>query len=175
MGVAGTLLATDLMVTLFGEQYRDAGPVFALLTWGATITFLQVHFGNALLAIGDERRYAIGVALAAVAGIGLNLVFIPGLGASGAAISTIVAEVTVILYLLRRFRRQLGPVRPEWKRVRSTVAATVAMALLLLPARTYGVAFSLAVGAASYLAFALALRAVTIAELSNLLRRGRDT
>jgi hypothetical protein len=44
------------------------------------------------------------------------------------------------------------------------------MALVLLAARGQGVAVRLAAGAATYLAFALAFRAVTIAELSKLLR-----
>jgi O-antigen/teichoic acid export membrane protein len=170
MGVAGTFLATNLMVALFGGAYRNAGPAFALLTWGATITFLQVHFGNALLALGDERRYAIGGGLAVLASVALSLFLIPALGASGAAISTIVAEVTVILYMVARFTRQLGPVTLDWNRVKSTVAATGAMALVLLAARGHGVAVRLVAGAATYLTCALAFRAVTLAELSSLLR-----
>jgi O-antigen/teichoic acid export membrane protein len=170
MGVAGTFLATDLMVALFGGAYRNAGPAFALLTWAATITFLQVHFGNALLALGDERRYAIGGGLAVLASVALSLFLIPALGASGAAISTIVAEVTVILYMVARFTRQLGPVTLDWNRVKSTVAATGAMALVLLAARGHGVAVRLVAGAATYLTCALAFRAVTLAELSSLLR-----
>jgi O-antigen/teichoic acid export membrane protein len=175
LGVGATVAGSGLMPVLFGSRYEAAGTPFVLLAWAVAIIFVSMNFGNVLLACGDERRYALGVTCGAVVNVGLNLALIPAFGTTGAAIDTIAAEVVVLAYMLWRFTRVLGPIRLEWGRIGRSAVASALMAggVLLVPASVGAVARCV-IGAVLFVAFALALRVVTPAELAGLRRRDVD-
>lgn len=173
IAAGGAVLATELMVGLFGPEYRDAALPFALLTASAAIALVQVQLSNAVLALGQDRRYFTAVSTAAVVNIAIAVVLIPPLGPSGAAIATIAAELTLIATMLVRVRKQLGTPPLELRRVAASMAATLAMVAVLLPLRSQvSVWICLALGGAVYLAGALTLGVIGRDELQRLVRRG---
>jgi O-antigen/teichoic acid export membrane protein len=160
------------MPVLFGARFRAAGTPFVLLICVVAIVIVSMNFGNVLLATGDERRYAVGVTTGAVVNVLLNLVLIPAYGTTGAAVATIAAESAVMVYMLVRFTRVLGPVRLEWGRIgRSAVASGIMAAVLLAIGDSVGALARCGGGAGVFVALALALRVVTREELSELRRR----
>jgi PST family polysaccharide transporter len=172
LGVGATVAGSGLMPVLFGSKYAAAGDPFVVLVWAVAVIVVSINFSNVLLACGDERRYALGVAVGAVLNVVLNLVLIPAYGTVGAAVSTLTAELAILAYMLVRFTRVLGPLRFEWGRIGRSAVATALMAGALLAIRdSVGAVPRCAIGAVLFAAFALALRVVTRSELAALLRR----
>ena len=174
LGVGASFAADGLMEKLFGSEFGPATTPFILLTWATAIIFLSVNFGNVLLAAGDEKRYAIGVSVGALVNLLLNLIVIPRWGATGASAATVAAELTVILYMVVRFRKVMGPVRPDLQRIWRCVAACAVMAgvLIALP-ESIDPLVRIAAGALVYAVTALAIGAVRRDELRLLVpRRG---
>jgi O-antigen/teichoic acid export membrane protein len=171
LGAGGILLASPIMTAVFGDAFRAGGTAFALLLCSAALVFVTSSFGNALLAGDDERAYAWRVALGALVNISLNLVLIPAMGVTGAAISTVTAEVFLLSLLAHRVRRRIGPVPIEWGRIARAAGALAVMSAVVLPARSWGVWTAVALGATAYGATALATGAITRDELRAVVRR----
>lgn len=165
--IAGTaILAHALLRSLFGGAFEPAATAFILLMANAAVIIVSVNFGNALLAIGDERRYAIGVSVGAVVNVGLNVLLIPSLGPAGAALATLGAELMVLAYMVQRSSTVIGRPSLEWQRVgRGFVAALLMTALLVSIHNAVSAPVAVAVGSAAFLAAALGLKAVAIADL----------
>lgn len=174
LGIGVTLIGRELIVALFGAAFTAAGLPFVLLTWSAAVVLVQASFGHALLAVGDDRRYLLGVACAAALNVALNFLLIPRFGPSGAAVATIAAELTVIAYMFIRFQTVLGRISLEWDRAARAAVATVLMALLVAVAQTRsGVFLSLTVGMLTYAGLAFLLGVVRKDEIAVLLLRRR--
>jgi O-antigen/teichoic acid export membrane protein len=170
LGAGATIAGPDLMPALFGGAYEDAGAPFVLLMWGTAVVLVSVNFANVLLATGDDRRYAIGVTLAAALNVGLNFALIPSFGTTAAAIDTIAAELLVIVYMFVRFRRVIGPVQLDTGLIARGAAAALAMAAgMLALSSVLGAAAQTAAGAAMWVVLAFALRLVTREDLRRTL------
>lgn len=159
------------MVELFGAAYAPAAPAFIILMATASVVLVSVTLMNALLATGEERRYAFAVTVGAIANTVLNLALIPSFDATGAAIATLIAELIVCLYMVRRVRAVTGPLAFDRRRVGRGVAAAViaGCALATMPSMLPAVA-ELVVGAAIFAGCALWLRAVTLTDLRSVAR-----
>ena len=168
LGVGATAVGHDLMPVLFGGAYDEAGTPFVLLVWAAALILVSVNFANVLLAVGDDRRYALGVTLGAVLNVALNLVLIPEHGTTGAAVATIAAEALVFAYMLVRFRSVIGPVALDRARLVRGVAAAAGLAAALAALSPLLGALALtAAGTAVWIVLALALGVFTRAEIAR--------
>jgi O-antigen/teichoic acid export membrane protein len=166
LGVGGTFTGEDLIPRLFGDAYEPAGTAFILLMWGLALSVPTATIGGVLAATGHERRYAAGVAIGALASVAVSLVTIPRYGAPGAAGATIVAETAILVLLTRRYRRVIGPIEFDARRIgRMACAALVlAVALLALP-DDLDVLVRIPLGAAVYAGALLGLGAVRPSEI----------
>lgn len=160
------LLATPLMVTLFGDAYAAAGAPFAILMCAASLAGLDANVGQVLLATGHERKFSLGVSVGAGCNLALNFLLIPAMGPAGAALATTAAEAVVLGYMLIALRAVDRAPMVNWSRVVRIGLATMIMAivLLLLPADTF-VIQEVAIGAIVYGVALLLTRAVTIADI----------
>jgi O-antigen/teichoic acid export membrane protein len=86
-----TFLAGWVVVTLFGEPYRAAGPMLAVFIWSGVFTSLGVARGAFLTAMNWTKPYLFTVALGCVANVVLNFILIPRYGGMGAVIASCVA------------------------------------------------------------------------------------
>jgi O-antigen/teichoic acid export membrane protein len=165
--VATPFVAEKVIVTFFGEEFAGADTAFAILMAVAGVIFVSINFGGVALACGDERRFAIGVGVGAVINFALNLVLIPADGAAGAAVSTLVAELVVIVYMIRRVRHLLGTVVIPWDRLRGTAAGAAALGLVLLVTPSgWDVWLRLALASLAYVVVAVATGAVRRSDLA---------
>jgi O-antigen/teichoic acid export membrane protein len=173
MLVGGAVVAEDLVVAIFGAEYRDAALPFAVLMLSTAVVLVSVNVTQVLLAIGEERHFAWSVAAGALINVVLNLVLIPVAGATGAAVATVAAEVVVFAMNTGRLVRRLGRPELETRRLAGVVAATAVMAVVvvLMPAGV-SVWVRLAVAAAAYAVGAVAFGAVRRSDAA-LLRGAR--
>ena len=78
----------DLLALLFGESYRDAATVLAILAVGQVIQTWAGSCGFALMMTGHQRPYAWLLAASTVITVGLDVAFYELWGIEGVAIST---------------------------------------------------------------------------------------
>lgn len=84
---------------LYGNEYLPAVNPLRIVTWYTAFSYLGVA-RNAWIVCKKRQRYLKYLyALAAVANIILNLIFIPLFGASGAAIASLISEALVSVIL----------------------------------------------------------------------------
>ena len=136
IAVAATLCARDLMPALFGARFQASAGPFALLSVAAALVLLQATTSNALLASGNERRYARIITAVAIGLTLLDLAAIPLFGAVGASCASVVAETAIVALTFWEVRNRLGRFDFDWKRIRRGALSVAIMAAATAVART---------------------------------------
>jgi O-antigen/teichoic acid export membrane protein len=98
------LVVEPLLTALLGASFLGAGPPLLVLRWVLPAYVLSGVAGVVLRAGGHDRPLALVALLGAAVSLALNLLLIPAMGALGAAVSTLTAEVAMAglaLLLLR--------------------------------------------------------------------------
>jgi len=130
MATGGVLLASPLLIHLFGPEYGNGADAFRLLLISVAFIFVHGVFGTTLLA-HDRIRVLMWIqALGASLNVVLNLILIPSHGIVGAAVATVAAE-GLILTLDYLACRHLGLDISFRFLVKPIVASAVMAALLL--------------------------------------------
>lgn len=153
----GALLGHDLVPKLFGDEFSPAIPSFVVMLFGVALAFVTVNFVSVLVAADDERQYALAMTLGAVATLVLDLGLVPLMGILGAAVAIVIAELAILVFVLRRYRAVVGAVPLEGDRLVRVGLATLALVLTILVLDGTGVLVRLGAGAGVYLAACLAL------------------
>jgi O-antigen/teichoic acid export membrane protein len=95
----------ELLAILFGESYRDAASVLAILAIGQVIQTWAGSCGFALMMTGHQRPYAWMLAVSTVVTVALDVVFYHLWGLDGVAISTttmlVLQNAVQVIYLKR--------------------------------------------------------------------------
>lgn len=99
----------------FGEEFIETGNIIRYLS----ITTIFMAIANVIrtqyiIPHERDRSYIISVSLGAIVNIIFNSIFIPKYHASGAAIGTIFAEFTVMLYQIIDVRKNIKIVNYIW-------------------------------------------------------------
>ena len=94
-----TILARPIILILYGESYLPAAAPLRIITWYTAFSYLGVA-RNAWIVAKDRQKYLFRIyAASALANVVLNYLLIPDLGASGAAIASLAAQVFTTLVL----------------------------------------------------------------------------
>lgn len=102
-----TFLSDWLVVTLYGEAFRAAGPVLMVHVWAGVFVALGVASSSWFISENLQRLAFYRTFLGATINIGLNLLLIPALGLLGAAVATIISQSMAAFFfdlLTRRTR-----------------------------------------------------------------------
>jgi len=99
-----TVISDSIVHMLFGEPYAGAGVVLGIHVWGGVFVALGIARGKWLVAEGLQRLSYWYVGLAMLVNVLGNLVLIPLAGIVGAAIATLLAQVTAALIAPALFR-----------------------------------------------------------------------
>ena len=91
--IIGTRLAVPIITTIFGQHYRDSGPILAVLVWMLPLYFVRYVYGTSILATGFQRLHSIASATAAAIALAAGFPLVRHFGAVGAAASLIVSEI----------------------------------------------------------------------------------
>lgn len=91
VAIAVTLVAEPLISMLFGAEYRGASSVLTIHIWGGVFIFMRALFSRWILIENALMFSLITQGLGALFNIGLNLLLIPGYGAEGAAMATVIS------------------------------------------------------------------------------------
>ncbi len=90
------LLAEPLVSILYGADYAQASAPLRVISWYVAFSYLGVA-RNAWIVCEDKQRHLIWLYLgAAMTNIILNLVFIPFLGTVGAALASLITQISTV-------------------------------------------------------------------------------
>ena len=108
--VVGTvMLSKDIILAIAGPHYVDAAIVLQVLMIAFVFMLIGGNFlGNAvLLPARKEKYYMVACIIATAINIVANLIFIPLLGATGAATTTAFSELVLFVILLYKKDKQI--------------------------------------------------------------------
>ncbi|MEO0026089.1 MAG: flippase [candidate division WOR-3 bacterium] len=144
VAILGMILAEQLIIFIYGNNYQSAGVVLRILVWWAFATGFTSVFSNYFMATQRARWMTLQTASALAINVLLNLILIRRLGPLGAAIAIVAAEFTsgvfyfAIWQIIDRYRAGLSLVGKSLLRVvisllpAGVAAAVVARVHILL-------------------------------------------
>jgi O-antigen/teichoic acid export membrane protein len=92
VAVPMTLMSGAIVRLLYGDEYRPAAPMFAILIWAGVWVSLGL-VRSAVIQIENRQILSLSASvLGAVSNVGMNLLLIPWLGGIGTAISTVISQ-----------------------------------------------------------------------------------
>ncbi|GAA3893867.1 MULTISPECIES: flippase [Gibbsiella] len=100
-----SLFPTQLVVLLFGENFRETATILALCSVTSLFSVMGTVSYQAIVLFGGYRFIAIKMPLAALVNVVMNIVLIPRYGIHGAAISTLITEFVSFFVFNGFFRR----------------------------------------------------------------------
>lgn len=121
-------LATPVTTALFGEQYRSAGPILALLATGQYLLAVFGLTGLTCKACAELRLLAQANVAVAFLNVGVNIALVPHFGPLGAAAGTTSCIALLSVLKCVAFRRATGvpPVEAALLRSLATIGLVVA-------------------------------------------------
>lgn len=169
--VAGVfVLAHPIIVLIAGEAFRESGTILRVLIFAVGSIFFGNLFGNAVVAIGQQRRmmpFYAGVAAFSLIGYFL---FIPPFAMWGASAMTVAAEVAIMassaFVVWRTMRHPLSLAQ-----VGRAAIASIVMAAILYFFRSIPLFVSLLLGIGVYLAVLAGMGGLRRDEVRALLNR----
>ena len=91
-----TVFASIIIKLLYGADYMGAISPLRVITWYTAFSYLGTA-RNAWIVCMDKQKYLKYLYLAsAIVNVGLNFVFIPILGATGAAIASLISQISTV-------------------------------------------------------------------------------
>lgn len=115
IGIYASLLAVPLAAWVFGEGYTRTADVLQVLIWYTVVTMVFNVFAKAMLIQNRQRQLLLirtgGLALNVV----LNLLLLPQIGVTGAAVATLIAESVILVMVLSVYELPAD----WWARMRS--------------------------------------------------------
>lgn len=169
LAVGGMLVAEPLVVTVVDPRYAAAVLPMMWLLPMVPLRFMSNVNGMTMTALGLQSLRAKGFAVAAVGNIALNLWLIPLYGATAAAMTTLAADIFLVVFqaiVVRRVARgtnYLGPVL-------RLLPALAAMAAVVWLTPSLHVLVRVPVGGLAYGVVVVLTRQLTRQDLARLVR-----
>ncbi|MBV9256373.1 MAG: polysaccharide biosynthesis C-terminal domain-containing protein, partial [Actinobacteria bacterium] len=102
--VVGFLFARSIVVFVSSHSFVPAVTPLRLLLVGAGASFVSAVYGNALVAVDEQRRLVPLTVVVTTTNLALNLALVPHYGAEGAAAAMAATELLAMVYVSRVFR-----------------------------------------------------------------------
>jgi O-antigen/teichoic acid export membrane protein len=169
--VAAAMTAGPVIRLLYGESYRNAGPVMAILALVIPFMYLNIMLNQVLIAARRQAQWTWVMAGATVVNPILNLILIHVCetryhnGAIGAAIALLLTEALIVGVGMAIVGREVLCRSSVWRWVRAGAAALGMWAVMYL-SRPLGIFVSAGLGAITFASLGLLLRVASAEEIS---------
>lgn len=101
--IGAWFLSKDILMVLGGRAFIYGFVSLRILCIALLFTVFGCFYSQAVLVPNrDERSYFFATMISALINIGLNFIFIPLFGINGAALTTVIAELTVVIICKKR-------------------------------------------------------------------------
>lgn len=96
--IAGFIvLSSNFSAWFLGDGYAEVPLLLCIMSVRLFASGFSVVLGDRFIVMGKEKFWTIAVSAGAAVNVGLNFILIPSLGAVGAAITTAVTEVMILI------------------------------------------------------------------------------
>lgn len=150
------IYSKEIVLFLSGEAFLDSIiPMCILMPTIVLIGLSNITGIQVLVPSGNERKVFYSVAVGAILDFGINILLIPSLGASGAAIGTLVAEFFVLAFQLCSMKNLMSTVvkKIEFKQLTISIIPATVVLILFHDSITFSSVFiSLAISAILFFA-----------------------
>ncbi len=97
-----TLIGSSLIVFVYDATYLPAALPLKIVIWSIGMVFLNLPMIMFLSSIERQKQATMIIGISAMSNIILNLVLIPKYGMVGAAITTVISQVIILILCYRR-------------------------------------------------------------------------
>jgi O-antigen/teichoic acid export membrane protein len=167
------VVADQMILLLYGSTFQGSIVVLQILMWSIVPFAILRVYSICLVSSLNQTFDFVSNLLVLLLNVGINLLLIPGSGAVGASIATLVSLCVFLiiqhLFIWRRLFR-VPLLALLWKPVLSTAI----MGVVIFPLRTTGLYSVLPLAAAIYVVVLLALRPFSADERGAILELWRD-
>jgi O-antigen/teichoic acid export membrane protein len=164
IGLGAMVVATPISLLLFGDEFRETGPVLAVFALALPFVYVSIMLGQVAYATGRQSFWNALMTGAIVLTIALDVVLVPlmdrvhGNGAIGGGLSYLVAEAAMVGIGIWRVAPVIAS-RGSVVRLSKVVASGALMAAVTWPIRGVFILVPIAVGVVVYVACVLVLGA----------------
>lgn len=99
-----TFLGELIIIILYGAEYRFSANPLRIITWYTAFSYLGVARNAWIVSEGKQRYLKYMYCTAAILNVGLNYIFIPLWGASGAALASLITQIFTSIVLPMCFK-----------------------------------------------------------------------
>lgn len=103
--IGGIILGKEVMQLFFGNEYLPAAIAFQLLITTILITFPNTLINSAIFAYDEQKQFIYFLAFGSISNVAMNYFLIPRYGISGAAISTIIAQILSSILIWSKMKK----------------------------------------------------------------------
>src|SRR3990167_133918 len=168
--IFGTLvLGRPVMILVSGAEFATAGSVLKVIIFATAAIFIGNLFGNTIVAVHKQRSMVKMYAIVAVVSLIGYLILIPRYSYYGAAVMTVVSEVSIMLAAMITVLRTTH-IRLSYLIAFKAGGASLVMALILYLMRDIHVLILLPVAFVVYGLALYAFRGFTKATVREILR-----
>lgn len=165
------LLSDRIVLLVYNESYLPTARVFELLIPGIFFGFLMFPPGALLSGTNRQGVNTAIFAIAALISVSANIILIPLLQERGAALAASITYTWIFFASISMARSYL---RPHWQYMSHVILKAIVATMIMggsiyVFATAVPVIFVIAIGMAVYAAAILALRAITITEITKMI------
>ena len=140
----GVYLYSDYIINLiYSSQYALASPAMQILIWTIVFLFINGVATSLLNSIGKEVSVTKIYVVAAVFNIVLNYLMIPVLSYNGAAITTVLSEILILVLMMYSISKT--EYKPDWSLLKTVVKLIVCGIILAIVLHLINVSLWLAI------------------------------
>jgi O-antigen/teichoic acid export membrane protein len=169
LAFGGTMLAMPIMNMVYGADYNNGVVAFRILVWVAALIYLNMIYARGMWACNKQNEYVKIVAGQAIANIFLNLCFIPRWGITGAALSTLFAELLGFFFYYQEFNKIVFV--PIHKYLLKPLTATLIMVLFIFSIWNLQVLLIIVLSIPIYFLSLYFLKGIKRDEIKNLMNK----
>lgn len=165
IGLGLTVIANPLVLLIFGEEFRNSGPILAVLGIVLILTYQNILIGRFLISMDRQNAWTVVMAIATVATIPLDLLLIPwcaatfGNGALGGALAFVITELGMLIAGLKLLPPGSLTRSNLWRATRVLIAGGAMMAVVW-PFEHLLIVIPILLGVVTYISVVLLLRIV---------------
>lgn len=173
VAAGGVYLSLPFMELVFGEAYRASAPILAIMLCSVPVILLQLGWHNQMLAHGRAHPYLYTVSAGAAVHMVLGILWVPSLGAVGAAWASLLGECVTcgMAACYVAFKHRTAPLGARSLTLFLGGGCMVAAMSYAQDLHLIAMGF---VGAVAYLTVVLTLGGLRIQEVRNVLAHFRS-
>lgn len=135
LAVGTTLLANEIILLFFKSGYIQSVPILQILIWAIPIIFVSYVLGASIISINRQHETIRISFICMLLNIVLNLIFIPLYGYIGAAVVTVITELSLFLFYYHLISTYLCKIKLQ-RVLLKPIIASLFMALSIIILKT---------------------------------------